>query len=303
VNIFEQAMDLCRGHDFHIGPDGCGPTALLEKLEAAGLFRDDHPDEGEVMAVRATGNNADLIADAFRLGYLTDEMEILDPTYGMGVFWKKHRPPFLIGTDLDPTKSPGGATPRGLLWYQGMSCDFTDTGWNTGLFDAVAFDPDYKLQGTSSNAGPASSNGRYGMDREYRSVEEQYGVIGKGLTECVRVTKPGGMVLVKYMSQVVSGAVQWMEIDIPMAMEQLGCRYIDDLRLIGYRKQPTHDKCKTCDGGGTIGTGCKGECGDPTVHIHFAPCEKCGGEGKVPRRQVHARRNYSVLGIFEKGKA
>jgi hypothetical protein len=297
VNIFEQAMDLLHGHDFHIGPEGCGPAALIEKLEAAELFRDDHPDDGEVMAVRATGNNADLIADTFRLGYLTDEMAILDPTYGMGVFWKKHRPPYLVGTDIDPTKSPGGRWP-GSSWGAGQPLDFTAMHiFVDGTFDAVVFDPDYKLQGTSSNAGPASSNGRYGMDRDYRSVEEQYGNIGKGLTECVRVTRPGGMVLVKYMSQVVSGDIHWMEIDIPLAMDKLGCTYIDDLRLLGYRKQPTHDRCKACGGSGEHHT-------LENNHESYAPpCVQCGGEGKVPRRQVHARRNYSVLGIFEKGKS
>ncbi len=280
MNTLEQTVELISVH----GLNADLADRLAGLLEEAGLLRSDHPDEGEVMAIRHTGNNSDLIADAFRLGYLNDDMAILDPTYGMGVFWKRHRPPKLIGTDLDPAKSPGGD-----VYVAGCSFDFTKMPWDDWQFDAVVFDPDYKMQGTDSGAGPASSNHRYGMSREYRPVEEQLGIIGKGLRECVRVTKPRGMVLVKYMSQVVSGSIVWQEFDIPFAMQEFGCELIDSFHLEGYRKQPTHDRCKACDG-----TGWRRHTVDPSE------CWACDSTGKVPRRQAHARRNYSTLGIFRR---
>ncbi len=296
MNILEQTMQLIA--EYGLNAD-LHSDKLALRLEGAGLLRSDPPDEGEVMSFRTTGNNSHLIEDCFRLGYLTDDMAILDPTYGMGVFWKRHRPPFLVGSDIDPTKSPGGAT--GLqLAEPGQSIDFTALPWMGMMFNAVVFDPDYKLQGTSSNEGPASSNARYGMDREYRAVTEQLGIIGGGLVECVRVCKPGGVIAVKAMDQVVSGNTVFMTDMITLSMDDLGCDKFAVFHLEGNRKQPTHDICRSCNG--------SGESGPCVICVYDAQgdpwpiCEACGGEGKVPRRQVHERHNFSTLALYRKAK-
>lgn len=292
MNVFEQAMDIANHHDYHAGhprESGIGVAALIDKLEAAGLLRSDPPDDGEVMAFRTWGNNSHLIEDLFKLGYLNDDMAILDPTYGLGVFWKRHRPPYLVGTDIEPAKSPGGYVPGQFAFTEsGISVDFTKTPWGDETFDAVVFDPDYKLSGTSqgNNRGPAASNPRYGMDRAYQSAADHLGRIADGLSECVRVTTPGGVITVKHMDQVVSGSVTFQSDMIRDVMVGLGCAKFAVFHLEGHRKQPTHDKCRACDGSGWTSTN--------------VPCSRCGGEGEVPRRQVHERNNYSTLALYRR---
>lgn len=77
--------------------------------------------------------NGQLIADCFELGYLRDEYRILDPTYGLGRWWSEVDPPYLTAHDLDPEKAPHGPM------------DFTALHYEDRIFDAVTFDPPYKL--------------------------------------------------------------------------------------------------------------------------------------------------------------
>jgi len=243
-----------------------------------------------VKAIHLTGNNSDLILSCARLGYLRDAEAVLDATYGLGTFWKKWRPASLVANDLDPDRG---------YWH----FDFRDLPWKwEEAFDAVVFDPDYKLQGTSSNAGPASSNARYGMDREYRSVTYQlYDVIFAGLDECVRALKPDGILLVKCMDQVVSGDVVWMSFDIKTYVEKhLACRLIDLFQLEGMRAQPQRTrKCPVCKGDGFVA--------NPNYDADWDPapsqdCLECTGSGRVESPQQHAARNYSTLLVFRKGR-
>jgi hypothetical protein len=81
--------------------------------------------------------NAELIRDCASLGYLHGDWYTLDPTYGLGTFWSLWRPHTLVASDIDPAKS---------LW--GGATDFTNLPWSNNLFDAVVFDPPYKLNGT-----------------------------------------------------------------------------------------------------------------------------------------------------------
>ncbi len=74
-----------------------------------------------------------LIADVERLGYLPGT--VLDPTYGLGNFWNVYRPAQLTGCDIDPEKSPIG-----------YSVDFRKLPFGDGEFDAVVFDPPYRLE-------------------------------------------------------------------------------------------------------------------------------------------------------------
>ena len=77
-----------------------------------------------VFAIDRWSSNADLIADAAKLGYIYGE--VLDCTYGYGTFWQKFRPAVLLGTDIDPTK----CSPEGV-----GSVDFTNMPFGNGSFD------------------------------------------------------------------------------------------------------------------------------------------------------------------------
>lgn len=177
----------------------------------------------EIMAVFPYRDNAELICAARDLGYLRDDWVTLDPTYGLGVFWKDWRPETLWAHDLNPEKAPDGVM------------DFTDLEYEDAVFDAVVFDPDYKLNGT-----PALDefDERYGID-ENITPDQRMGKCCHGLIEAIRVTKRRGMVLMKCQDQVVSGKKVWQTMKFTSLANSEGCRLVDQLHfLVRPRPQP-----------------------------------------------------------------
>lgn len=166
-------------------------------------------------------DNGALIADVARLGWLRDDDRVLDPTYGLGVFWTRWQPRTLVGTDINPDKSLTGA-----------SVDFTNLPWPKPMFDAVVFDPPYKLNGTPD----AEVDARYGVD-EPRTWQERMGLIEAGVIECARVSKD--RLLVKCQDQVSSGRVRWQTDLVTWAAQQAGMVKRDRLDMTGTtRPQP-----------------------------------------------------------------
>jgi SAM-dependent methyltransferase len=192
-----------------------------------------------VLAAQPWRTNAELIADCARLGYLQTHWRTLDPTFGRGGFWKKWRPAELVVHDM---KLDG--------------VDFTDLPHGDASFDAVVFDPPYKLNGTPTR----SVDERYGVD-VVDTREARHDLIRAGIDECARVLRPGGWLLVKCQDQVNGGKVRWQTREFADHAElKHGMRLVDMLHRLGYRPQP------------------------------------------AGRRQVHARRNYSTLLVFQAGK-
>lgn len=198
-----------------------------------------------VLAATAWKTNAEMIEAVAQLGYIDRESLTLDPTHGRGTWWKTWEPDNLVASDLDPAKSP-----------HGRSIDFTDLPWADGLFDVVAFDPPYKLNGTPTDA----IDERYGV-HVVRSWQDRHTLIRDGITECARVLKTGGRLLLKCQDQVCSGQVRWQTDEFTAHAATVGLRKIDRLEYLAYRPQP------------------------------------------AGRSQIHARRNYSTLLVFEKGRA
>lgn len=179
-----------------------------------------------VMAISTARNNGELIEECVKLGYLTDDMVTLDPTYGLGRFWTRWRPAALEASDLDPDKSPIG-----------RSVDCTNLPWSDSEFDAVVFDPPYKLNGTSTATGAATCDADYGVSH-YQSWQDRMQLCIDGINEAHRVLKPGGMLLVKCQDQVCSGKVRWQTIEFTNHAVGLGSRLVDQLHLPSYRPQP-----------------------------------------------------------------
>lgn len=173
------------------------------------------------MAIHKWSSNADLIADCARLGYLRAEWRTLDPTYGHGTFWKVWRPRELIGSDIDPVKSPCGE-----------SVDFTALPIIDRYCDAVVFDPPYKLNGTATE----SIDRRYGV-HEPTSREGRMTLCRDGLTECARVLGDG-FLLMKCQDQVNGGKVRWQTVDFTNHAATLGLGLVDRLEFLSYRPQP-----------------------------------------------------------------
>ena len=175
-----------------------------------------------VVAAKAWPTNGHLVADVARLGYLRASDRVLDPTYGEGVWWREWRPAGLVAHDLNPAKAPDGAR------------DFRDLGYPRASFDAVAFDPPYKLNGTPDE----DTDARYGVDVP-GTVAERMALIFAGCTEAARVLTRRGVLLVKCQDQVVSGAVYWQTDEITWHVDSLGFDKVDRFDLLGGgRPQP-----------------------------------------------------------------
>lgn len=168
-------------------------------------------------------NNAQLIKDAFSLGYISTEGEVLDATYGYGTFWKECDAPTLVTNDINPLK--------GTHHYDFR--DFPDE-WG-GRFDTVVFDPPYKLNGT-----PVADNmdERYGVDIP-QNWRDKMRMCEEGIKECIRVLSPNGYLLVKCAAQVCSGKVVWQDQIFTSVATGNGCRLKDRMELLSYRPQPS----------------------------------------------------------------
>lgn len=138
-----------------------------------------------VLAAHNWRNNAELIADVARLGYL--DGVVLDPTYGKGNWWTVFRPPLLTTGDIQTGQ------------------DFTNMEWADEQFDAVAFDPPYVSVGGRSTTGIPGLHAAYGLTNAPTSPGGVQSLIEDGMKECVRVLRPGGYLLVKCQDYVSSG--------------------------------------------------------------------------------------------------
>ena len=176
-----------------------------------------------ILAISKWANNGALIADCASLGYLRKEWRTLDPTYGYGTFWNDWRPDVLIGTDIIPGLSP----------THPASIDFTALPWGNGSFDAVVFDPPYKLNGTPTEEVDA----RYGV-HEVATRDERMQLIRNGITECARVLGDGYL-LAKCQDQVNGGKVRWQTIDFTNHATTLGLGLVDRFDFLSYRPQPS----------------------------------------------------------------
>lgn len=178
-------------------------------------------DDSVVLATQAWASNAELIADCHQLGYLRSDWRTLDCTYGHGTFWKMWRPDELVGTDIDPEKSP-----------HGYGVDFRELPWPDGFFQCVVLDPPYKLNGTPTEA----VDGRYGVD-VVDTRDGRMALIRAGIAECARVLG-GGYLLLKCQDQVNGGKVRWQTIDFTNHARTLGLGLVDRLDILSYRPQP-----------------------------------------------------------------
>jgi hypothetical protein len=173
---------------------------------------------GEIMAATAWASNAHLIEDVARLGYLRPEWRTLDPTYGRGTWWQRWCPESLLAHDLVTD-----------------GVDFRSLPYDDASFQAVAFDPPYKLAGTATT--DTDVDRRYGID-EYVGWQGRHQLINEGLIECMRVLKPGRNLLVKSQDQVCGGKVRFQGIEFANTVQQAGGVLIGEFLMLRWRPQP-----------------------------------------------------------------
>jgi hypothetical protein len=145
-------------------------------------------------------NNAELIAAAFDLHVFPkpwardpNELEVMDVTYGRGLWWTwladdDPRIEMFIAHDI---KRDG--------------VDFTALPEADASMDVVCFDPDYVAPGGRDTSTIAEFNERYGLNDPYESPRSLQAHINDGLTECARVLRPQGILMVKCSTYISSG--------------------------------------------------------------------------------------------------
>jgi hypothetical protein len=175
----------------------------------------------DVLVMGSRRTNAEAIRDCFTLGYLRPEWHVLDATYGLGRFWTLQCPDHLVTNDLHTQAT----------WRR----DFTDLLCQNRAFNAVVFDPPYKLNGTSTGKGAAASDKGYGVHTA-STWQDRHDLIFRGITECARVADR--MLLIKCQDQVVSGKKRWQTRLFADAAETEGFTLVDQLHVGGYRAQP-----------------------------------------------------------------
>jgi hypothetical protein len=218
-------------------------------------FPDLQPDKpiGPILPSVFQGTNADLMA-AVAPFYLTGS--VCDLTYGEGKWWTRFQPEQFVAHDK----------------YKLDGVDFTALPEADDTYDTVCFDPPYVTSGgiTTREAFQAA----YGIgDRREVNMRSSVGYLafedwlGQGVSEAVRVARPGGFVLVKCMefSQGPSVAPRFRFHDIPHV---LTCAALDAGAL-------KHDQIVHHTGSG------------PGGHNIFDP--------------KRARRHHSYLLVFRKG--
>ena len=153
----------------------------------------------EIMAFDTyRSNNAFLMNDCHKLGYL--EGRVVDVTYGTGRFWRNFTSDTinLTASDINPPTD-------NIEWFPVYQADFTQLPFDEASFDTVVFDPPYKLNGTSTGAGPAALDDGYGVGGAYTPVQQLNKMIYDGIVEAARVLKSGGWLLLKCQGQQSSG--------------------------------------------------------------------------------------------------
>lgn len=177
--------------------------------------------DGIIYSAYPYKSNAHLIAACAELGYLQREWLTLDPTYGKGTFWKAWRPDMLLREDIETGQ------------------DFTAMPYVEGFFDAITFDPPYKLNGTPTQG----VDSRYGVG-EYSSWQDRIALMKRGQKECARVLKKGGYLLTKCQDQVVSGKKVWQTDIMTNQAAHDGLTKVDRLDMLTTpRPQPHSRQC------------------------------------------------------------
>lgn len=167
-----------------------------------------------ILAAQHWKNNAELIADVAKLGYLgDDDAWVLDPTYGKGNWWKLYRPRNLIACSN---------------LVNGGHFDFRRMGFSSSFFDAVAFDPPYVCKGGRKTSTLKQMNSAYGLNDAPSTPQELQYLINDGLRECTRVLKPGGFLLVKCQDYVSSGKLWPGTFKTQLAAEGTACLELVD---------------------------------------------------------------------------
>jgi hypothetical protein len=207
-----------------------------------------------VLEVQEWANNSELIEAVFdihvwpkRWASGPDGPDVMDVTFGYGLWWKW----------VDGSGHGLSFTSHDMKHDR---VDFTNLPEADRSMDVVAFDPDYVAPGGRDTSTIPDFNERYGLNDPYESPASLQAHINAGLSECARVLRPQGILLVKCSTYVSSGKP-----------------WLGEYHTIGH------------------GLDCGLKVEDIFVHVAGT-----GPQPKRETRQKHARSNSSRLIVFRK---
>ena len=207
-----------------------------------------------VLEAQEWENNSDLISAVFDIhvwpkkwSYVGGGPAVMDVTYGRGLWWKWQAPGLMA---MEFTSHD--------MKHDGV--DFTNLPEPDESMDVIAFDPDYVAPGGRDTSTITEFNDRYGLNDPYESPASLQAHINQGLSECARVLRPQGILMVKCATYISSGKP-----------------WLGEYHTIGHGLE----------------IGLKVE--DIFVHISGT-----GPQPKREGRQKHARSNSSRLIVFRK---
>lgn len=220
-----------------------------------------------VMAASSWRDNGEMIADVVRLGYIDPDDDVLDMTWGSGVWWRKYEHPGPFTAICNDTDKATGIlkTPPARPNVTVQTADFRALPFEPESFDVVVFDPPYVSKGGRTTSTIPKFLDAYGL-RDAESTPERLHTYNMGgLAEAATVARKRGYILVKCMNYISSGKLQPVEFWTYRDAMELGLQLVEKWTHVG-------------------GAG---------------PQPKTNLDGSE-RRQEHARNNCSVLFIFRK---
>jgi hypothetical protein len=151
----------------------------------------------EILEVHRWADNSDLIKAVFDM-HVTPKRyggtaDVMDVTYGKGLWWKWTYQDF------------GNFSTFTHHDYRQDGVDFRHLPEEPKSMDVITFDPDYIAPGGRQTSTIGDFNDRYGLKGTYESPATLQQTINAGLTECARVVRPQGLILVKCATYVSSG--------------------------------------------------------------------------------------------------
>ena len=167
-----------------------------------------------VLAIGNWRNNAELLKDVAALGYLNGR--VLDATYGRGRFWTTWQPTDMVSVDLATAAD--------------VRADFRALPFADKTFDAVVYDPPYRMSGRRLND---EFHSRYGLAVPLTS-RECLDLLTEGAAECLRVAK--SYLLIKCQDQVSSGRVVWQTDLITATLVALGAQKVDRFEFMSRNR-------------------------------------------------------------------
>lgn len=167
-----------------------------------------------------------MIESCVELGYLRKSDYLLDPTYGLGQWWKRWSPDGLEISDLS------------------TGVDFRQLPHADATFDAAVFDPPYVATGSRDKTGIPDFYAAYGLTNCPRTPEELQAMNNAGLKEIMRVVKPKGLILAKCTDYVSSGKLFLGTHHTLTHSLSLGMTLQDRLIYVGRARQQPQRKRK-----------------------------------------------------------